>query len=74
MAEFKLKSEYITLGQLLKVVGLISSGGMAKQFLEDSEITLNGESENRRGKKLFKGDLLVINGFVYKIVWLRVYI
>ncbi len=68
MKEFKLKSEYITLGQLIKVLGLISSGGMVKMFLEDNLITLNGEKENRRGKKLFKGDQLVIKGNAYLIV------
>lgn len=68
MTEFKLKGEYITLGQLIKVLGLVGSGGMVKAFLADKEITLNGEKENRRGKKLFLGDVLIIQNKNYKIV------
>ncbi len=68
MTEFKLKSEYITLGQLIKAANLIDSGGMIKVFLFESEITVNGELENRRGKKLYQGDFVVINNKKYKIV------
>ena len=48
--------EYITLQSLLKVSNVISTGGMAKIFLEENEVRVNGELENRRGRKLYKGD------------------
>lgn len=51
-----IQSEYITLGQLLKEQKIISSGGMAKWYLQEHEVLLNGEPENRRGKKLFDQD------------------
>lgn len=51
-----IQSEYITLGQLLKEQTIISSGGMAKWYLQEHEVLLNGEPENRRGKKLFDQD------------------
>jgi ribosome-associated protein len=48
--------EYITLQSLLKVSNVISTGGMAKIFLEENEVRVNGELENRRGRTLYKGD------------------
>lgn len=46
---------YITLGQFLKLADIISSGGMAKPFLQQTEVFVNDEPENRRGKKLYDG-------------------
>lgn len=51
----QIKDEYITLGQFLKHTTIISSGGMAKPFLAEYEVYVNGEPENRRGKKLYDG-------------------
>lgn len=53
-------TEFITLGQLLKEVGIIDTGGMAKWFLSEHEVYLNNELENRRGKKLYHGDVITI--------------
>lgn len=50
----------ITLGQFLKHVNVISSGGMAKPFLSQYDVWVNGEPENRRGKKLRHGDSVEI--------------
>lgn len=63
---FVVKGEYITLSQFLKEESIISSGGQAKWYLQDNPVILNGESENRRGKKLRTGDELEVNGEVYK--------
>ncbi len=51
---------YITLGQFLKLTSIISSGGMAKPFLQQTEIYVNEEAENRRGKKLYDEDIISI--------------
>lgn len=48
--------EYITLQSVLKVANVISTGGMAKIFLEDNDVLVNGEVEKRRGRKLYSGD------------------
>lgn len=61
VAEIKINTEYITLGQLLKKTGLITNGGKAKFFLTINEILVNGEPENRRGKKLRAGDEIIVN-------------
>ena len=65
--DVKIKDEYITLGQFLKIVDLISSGGEAKAFLMSEKITINGQLDNRRGRKLYKNDQILINENLYKI-------
>ncbi|NLN51124.1 MAG: RNA-binding S4 domain-containing protein [Acholeplasmataceae bacterium] len=62
MQKFKIKGEFITLGQFVKANNLVSSGGMVKPFLAEIKIVLNGVEENRRGKKIFPGDQLEILG------------
>lgn len=52
--------DMITLGQLIKVLGLVSSGAEVKEFLAREAILVNGEPENRRGRKLYHGDVVTI--------------
>ena len=54
--EIEVRGDHITLGQLLKVGGLIDSGGEARAYLDESPVRVNGTSENRRGRKLVPGD------------------
>ncbi|HEX7063967.1 MAG TPA: S4 domain-containing protein YaaA [Bacillales bacterium] len=54
----EITTEYITLGQLLKLSGVVDTGGAVKPFLAEHDVYLNGEPENRRGKKLYDGDLV----------------
>lgn len=62
MNDLVIDTEYITLGQALKMTDAISSGGMAKWFLSEHEVFVNGETEDRRGRKLRHGDLVNIPG------------
>ena len=55
-------SEYITLGQFLKLADFISNGGEAKFFLSENDVLVNGEIEFRRGRKLYEGDVVEIEG------------
>ncbi|MGM0877099.1 MAG: S4 domain-containing protein YaaA [Bacillota bacterium] len=64
----KIETEFITLGQFLKLAEVIQSGGMAKWFLGEYEIFVNNEPENRRGKKLRDGDIVYIPDFGTYIV------
>ena len=50
--------EYIKLGQLLKLAGAVGSGVEAKMRILDGEVSVNGETETRRGKKIYPGDLV----------------
>ncbi len=60
MEKITIDTEYITLGQLLKMTNAISSGGMAKWFLDEHVVYVNDELESRRGKKLRDGDIVNI--------------
>ncbi len=52
----------ITLGQFVKVAGLVSSGGEAKQAVAAGAVRVNGEVDTRRGRKLTPGDVVEWNG------------
>lgn len=58
--EFTLKTEYITLGQLLKAADIVSSGVEAKMVLADGGIQVNGEEDCRRGRKLRPNDEVIL--------------
>lgn len=62
MEEIRIDSEFVTLGQLLKMTDAISSGGMAKWFLQEKKVYVNGEVDDRRGRKLRDGDVVNIPG------------
>ena len=53
--------EYITLNVLLKITGLIQTGGEAKWYLAENDVYVNGEKENRRGRKLYREDVIKAN-------------
>lgn len=54
--------EVIRLGQFLKLAGLLDSGGNAKEVVIDGHVTVNGETERRRGRQLNDGDLVAFEG------------
>lgn len=66
--ELKLKDDFIKLGQALKAAGLVDSGLDAKIVIQDGEVSVNGEVETRRGKKLYDGDVVEFDGEIIKIV------
>ena len=63
----KITTEFITLQQFLKMNDIISSGGEANYFVKENEILVNGEKEDRRGRKLYPGDEVKVNGKKYRI-------
>ena len=62
------EEEYIKLGQALKKGNLVSSGVEAKMVILDGLVTVNGEVEMQRGKKLHDGDIVSYDGETLKIV------
>ena len=72
MKEIKVKlkpdAEFMTLNVLLKIEGIIETGGLAKLFLQENEVSVNGEPDNRRGRKLYPNDVVEIKGIKYTIV------
>ena len=53
-----LETEYMTLGQMLKEASVIGSGGQAKWYLAEQTVLVDGELENRRGRKLYAGMMI----------------
>ena len=62
MTDVPITGDMIRLGQLLKLAGVVGSGGEIKAFLATAEITVNGEPENRRGRQLARGDVVAVAG------------
>lgn len=60
--------EFIKLGQALKKAGLVESGVDAKFFIQDGKVSVNGETEMQRGKKLYGGEVVSFNGETIQIV------
>ncbi len=67
METIKLRDEFIKLGQALKAAGLVESGVEAKIVIQDGLVTVNGNVETQRGKKLTGGEIVCYNGQEIKI-------
>ena len=65
--ELRADEPYITLGILLKIGKIIQTGGEAKFYLSENSVLVNGEEENRRGRKLYPGDKIEIANNVFLI-------
>lgn len=60
MQKVYIDGPYITLGQLLKKIDVIDSGGFAKMFLTEHDVFVNKELEDRRGRKIYPQDIVDI--------------
>lgn len=67
MEIIKIRDEYIKLGQAMKLSGLADSGLDAKEAIADGMVRVNGETETRRGRKLYRGDIFMYNGMEVKV-------
>ena len=63
MRTFKIRDEFIKLGQALKASGMVD----AKYACQDGLVKVNGQVTTQRGKKLVPGDLVEYNGETLKI-------
>ena len=66
--EIREGEDFIKLGQALKKAGLVSSGVEAKMVIQEGEVSVDGEIDTRRGRKLFGGEVISYNGEEVKIV------
>ena len=67
MESIRIKDEFIKLGQALKLAGLVDSGLEAsrracEQIILDGRVSVNGETDTRRGRKLYPGDTFSFEG------------
>ena len=68
MEIIKLRDEFIKLGQALKAANLVEDGVEAKYVIQDGLVTVNGEVDTRRVRKLYDGDVVAYDGHEIKIV------
>ncbi|RPH33236.1 MAG: RNA-binding S4 domain-containing protein [Bacteroidales bacterium] len=68
MESFILKEEYIQLDQLLKVLRLVSSGGMAHLMVDDGLVKVDGFVEKRRRAKIRAGNTIEVPGKKFKVI------
>ena len=62
MEIIKLRDEFIKLGQALKAASLVEVGVEAKLVIQDGLVKVNGETDTRRGRKLYDGDVVSFDG------------
>jgi ribosome-associated protein len=65
--EIPIRGETITLGQLLKLAGVLDSGSEVKALLAAGPASVNGEPESRRGRQLHDGDEVRIAGHELRV-------
>lgn len=68
MAKVVLRDDYIKLGQALKAAHLADNGVEAKYAILDGKVTVNGQVELQRGKKLYDKDVVSYQGETIYIV------
>ena len=67
MKNIFIRTDYLELKNLLKMTNTIQTGGEAKYYLQENYVLVNGEKDNRRGRKLYPGDQVEIEGKIYLI-------
>jgi ribosome-associated protein len=67
METIVIKDEFIKLGQALKLAGVVGSGVEAKFLIEDGLVSVNGEVDLRRGRKVRSGDVIEYDNHQIKV-------
>ena len=67
MDSITLKDEFYKLGQAMKLANLVEDGVEAKLVIQDGLVTVNGEVDTRRGRKLYPGDVFAYDGQEIKV-------
>ena len=65
--EIPISTEYIKLESFLKLADAVPSGGMAKTFIQNGDVLVNGEVCLMRGKKLRPGDSVTFDGCSFQV-------
>lgn len=68
MQEVRIRGDMIRLGQLLKLAGVLETGGDVKELLATGTVSVNGEPETRRGRQLHPGDVVGVEHEALRVV------
>lgn len=66
--EIKIRDEFIKLGQALKLAGVVEDGVEAKYAIQDGHVQVNGEVDQRRGRKVYEGDVITFEDQEIKVI------
>ena len=66
--EIKIRDEFIKLGQALKLAGVVEDGVEAKYASQDGRVQVNGEVDQRRGRKVYEGDVITFEDQEIKVI------
>ena len=66
--EIKIRDEFIKLGQALKLAGGVEDGVEAKYAIQDGLVQVNGEVDQRRGRKVYEGDVITFEDQEIKVI------
>ena len=66
--EIKIRDEFIKLGQALKLAGVVEDGVDAKYAIQDGRVQVNGEVDQRRGRKVYEGDVITFEDQEIKVI------
>jgi len=66
--DVELNQEPVALYKILKFENLVLSGGEAKHVIAQGLVTVNGEVETRKRKKIFAGDIVEFQGEQVRLV------
>lgn len=65
---FELNAEFVELNQLLKLVGIVDSGGAGKALVASGEVSVDGQVELRKTCKIRAGSSVTLNGVHITVV------
>ena len=68
METVAIRDEFIKLGQVMKLAGMVDSGVDEKMVIQDGEVLVNGEVDTRRGRKIVPGDVISFRGQEIEVV------
>lgn len=63
------ETQAIRLGQYLKLLGLVATGGEAKFLIQEGHVRVNGEVETRRKRQLREGDRVEVGDYVSVVTY-----
>ena len=58
--DFDLTAEFVELNQLLKLVGLVDSGGAGKNMVASGAVSVDGKQELRKTAKIRSGQTVTV--------------
>ena len=65
--EIEIRDEFIKLGQALKLAGVVEDGVHAKEVITQGMVCVNGDVDTRRGRNVYKRDVISFEGQEIKV-------